>query len=886
MPQSQGGSGASEHTSCILLQYPTLPVVGTPATWLSHSQLAAMASNPDYSASDDTASSLGDSTYDFVDDKSGIVSDDEDHENLTPSVSSNEERELPQVNRLLHQSATYDCEASASYQSTSFSRSLSEAHSLPTGSGLTIRGPHTGDETNQGLFTGHRNDTEDVIVLHEPSIINRDSDKPFESECTLKVFDQNEASEVTMHHARATLPSTILTAVVKQTMVKQQLIPQNPYKVLFVGDPSTREEIVWKIGSALDAAPSSEDYFPNQYAVVRIPSFEDAAARGVELIDSTGINLIIEECSSASFTKVDGGNDTISMAISNQVSSDQKLVESVWSGSGHKVTDNWSLPDIAVFYLSESESILAKQTRHFARKFMSRHQVPCIVISQAPLWNRPAEIIALDYTTLHICLKAHDSSTSIVKRLPVNLKTFMSLDASQMNRNLAYLASRHTSSKLQTLRPPISKQETFTDLHVPEKGDYSSRSFLYIKKSLSSKHLSSLNGLFLPSLLLVLGLLLYQIVMPFAVGAPYVPARQEKGLNIVTNIQRACAKFGPMVPSSLQSDSALIPNPVSSLIHKTSEPKGKSPLASNSALASFLHGREDYAPNKSEKFEVGVIGDCHIVLRSPRWFIRAKKTPKLAFNVTRKGSVLHHQVSMPFDGVYALEIPKDDAYGTLNVSLWTTSKPTINESFEVELGTSWLKASTWNRATRVISSSFSKNRDLVLASVMGQYRGYGSNVGSLLAWRIGKVDEARQEARKASKASPNQASKTADLSQRKTMDSLRKLLLRVCDGSKVAALQMHLQAQQVRRDITGHFTTRSLPLREETQRLSHAVAGNLRKIAYSVARSQSSHLRTTQKEALKFWWKIRGLPRQESSKSVEQGKPPAQNGKSPRKLNR
>ena len=512
--------------------------------------------------------------------------------------------------------------------------------------------------------------------------------------------------------------------------------------------------------------------------------------------------------------------------------------------------------------------------------------MPFIVISQTPRWNRPAEIIALDYTTLHICLKTHhDSSTSIVKRLPVNLKTFMNLDACQMNRNLAYLARRRTS-KLQNLRPPTTKQETSTGLHSHKRGNYSSQSFTYVEKFLSSKHLSFLKRVFLPSLLLVFGLLLYQIVMSFAVGASYLPDRQEKGINIVTNIQRACAKLGPVIPSSLQGDSALITNPVSSLIYKASDSKSISPLASNSALASFLHGRENHAPNKSEKFEVGVIGDSHIVLRSPRWFMRAKKTPKLAFNVTRKGSVLHHQVSMPFNGVYALEIPKDDAYGTLNVSLWTTSKPSLNESFEVELGTSWLKASTWNRATRVISSSFSRNRDLILASVMGQYRGYASNFGYLVTWGPGRVDEARQEAQKASKASPTPATNTADISEPKTMDNFRKQLMRVWDGSKAAALRTHLQAQKVRRGITGHFITSSLPLRKETQRLSQALAGNLRKIAYSVARSQNSHLRTTQKEALKLWWKIRGLPRQESTKNVDQGKSQAQNGRSTRKPNR
>lgn len=896
MLQSQGGSGASEHTSHILLQFPTLPVDGTPASWLSQSELVAMASNPDYSASDDTASSLGDSNYDFVDDKSGIVSDDEDHENLTHSMSSNEERELPQLEGLPRQSIqdlfenhgvgiADGYETSAPCQSPSFSCSFNETLSLPAGSTVTIRGLHTGDETKRGLSTGHGDDMEHVIVLAEPFAMKMDPEKPFESECTLKVFDQNEASQVTMRHVRATTPSTTLTAVVKQTMIKQWLIPQNPYKVLFVGDSSAREEIVGKVGSALGASSISAEYSPKQYAVVRIPSFEDATAGGVELIDSTGVSLIIEECHSATFTKMDGCNDTISMTISDHRSWDRMLIESVWSGSEHRVTDNWSLPDIAVFYLSESDNISSKQTRHFARKFMSRHQVPCIVISQAPLWDRPAEIIALDYTTLHICLKAHDSSTSIVKRLPVNLKTFMNLDASQMNRNLAYLANRHASSRQRTPRLLISNQETSRNFYIAEKGEYSTPKFPFIKKSLVSEHLSHLKRIFIPGLLFVFGILVYQIVMSFAVGAPHVPAHQGKGINLVSNLERACAKLGPTVPISLQSDFALMTNPVSSLINKASDSKGKSPLASNSALASFLHGRQVFTPNKSENFEVGIIGDCHIVLRSPRWFMRSKKTHKLAFNVTRKGSALHHQVSMPFDGVYALEIPREDAYGTVNVSLWTTSKPIVNESFEVEFGTSWLKASTWKKATQVISSSIDKNCDIILASIMAPYHGFAMNLGHLVPWRSKTADEEPQETGKPPIASPNQATKSTDILHTSTADFFRKFLLRLGDGSNAASKQVILQAQQLRKGITGYSTDSSLLL-EEIQRLSQAVAGNLRNIAHDVARLQSTHLRTTQKEALKFWWKIRGLPRQEQMAVTDRGESHLWNGRFMRKTNR
>lgn len=892
MPKSQEGSDASEHTSKIILKYPTLLVHGTPAIWGSRSEIVPMASNPDYSASDDTSSSLGDSNYDFVDDKSGIASDDEDHENLTHSVSSNEEREPPQLDIWGRQHAfstaipAPDYVVSEPYQSPSFSAAVSEAHLRPAGSTGTIRGLHTGDEAKGGISKGHGDVMKHIVVLEEPLTASMDPEKPIESECTLKVFDPNEASEVIMRHVRATAPSRALTAVVKQTMIKRWLVPQNPYKLLFVGDSAAREDIVWKIGSALDASSVDTEYSPNQYAVVRIPSFENTTAGGIELIDSTGISLIVEECNSAASTKMEGGNDTLSMTVSNRGSSDRKPIESVWTGAEHQVTDNWSLPDLAVFYLSESDDISAKQTRFFARKFMGRHQVPCIIISQAPPWNRPAEIIALDYTTLHICLKTHDSSASIVKRLPVDLNTFMNLDASQMNRNLAYLAKKHAPSKQQVSKPLISIQEISRKSTDSEDKDYASPNFPYIKKSTFSTRLSQLRQIFLPILFLIIGMVLYQMFMSTAFANPYVPAPRVQEIFITGKIQRVIPRFGSEVSIPAQSASTLTTNPVASLSSKASDLRGKSHLDSNSALTSYLQSRQASAPNKSDNFDAGIVGDHHIILRSPGWFIRTRKIHKLAFNVTRSGSILRHQVSMPFDGVYALEIPREDAYGTVNVSLWTTAKPIINESFAVEFGTSWLKVFTWKTATQVISNSIDKSRDTILASILYPYHRFTGKFEHLVPWRSRMADKAPGETGKPPISSSNQLNKSATVAHTIAADFPRKVLLRLVDGSNAASKDIICQAKQLYRGITAYTYNSSLVLAGESQRLSQAVAGNLQKVAHDMVHLKSTHLRTSQKNALKLWWKIRGLPRQEKMENLDKGETHMRGGRFMRKTNR
>jgi hypothetical protein len=242
---------------------------------------------------------------------------------------------------------------------------------------------------------------------------------------------------------------------------------------------------------------------------------------------------------------------------------------------------------------------------------------------------------------------------------------------------------------------------------------------------------------------------------------------------------------------------------------------------------------------------------------------------------------------MPFDGVYALEIPREDAYGTLNVSLWTTSKPTVNETFQVDFGTSWLKASVWNRAEQFISSSMVKNRDMLQAAVNAQYDRFATKLDYLSSWRLGKADDARKGAGNAPTASANPTTQTTDRILSKTIDLSRNLFGRLGNGSNIASKQMISHAKQLRRgitDIAEYSTTTSLLLLEGTQRLSQAVTSNIRNMGHHVVWSKNAHLRTTQKRALKFWWKIRGLPKHGRLEEMDRGKPHMSNGRSTGKI--
>ena len=116
MQQSEQDKPRPYIESSVTLKYPTISVHGTPASWLSQSQLITMTSQHDESSCDDTTSSLGDSSYDFVDDRSIATTDDEDQDAMTHSTTSSDGHDFdqPDVRQLHGGSGDAPCQISHS----------------------------------------------------------------------------------------------------------------------------------------------------------------------------------------------------------------------------------------------------------------------------------------------------------------------------------------------------------------------------------------------------------------------------------------------------------------------------------------------------------------------------------------------------------------------------------------------------------------------------------------------------------------------------------------------------------------------------------------------------------------------------------------------------
>jgi hypothetical protein len=120
-------------------------------------------------------------------------------------------------------------------------------------------------------------------------------------------FDQEEASEIS-RNILAKKVSAQLIATVRQTMTRQGLVLDRPFRILFAGESSAKTIIVERLERHL-LCRSLVDRPLVLFAGDRHVSMLSQSLRlgpcisEVELIDSSGLEIIVDHCTSAQSTK-------------------------------------------------------------------------------------------------------------------------------------------------------------------------------------------------------------------------------------------------------------------------------------------------------------------------------------------------------------------------------------------------------------------------------------------------------------------------------------------------------------------------------------------------------------------------------------------------------
>lgn len=535
---------------------------------------------------------------------------------------------------------------------------------------------------------------------------------------TIRIFEDAAASEL-----KSRLPynptDSILMATVQQTMTKQSLDLDKPFRVLYVGNAGFRNIILDKIGDVLvsssTAGSETSSAESSRYHVVPTSFGAGAVPNFAELLP-IHVQLVVDECLEATANTHTERPDTLEMRFKNR-----PPCTSVWNGIHFCVdsTSDWTLPDVAILFTSGRDDAVAVKTQQLAHAFLERHGIPAMVISEEPLWTMAGEIIPLNHDSLHTCLESRhpvSGETAVLRRYPIDLKTFESITPGQLNRNLASLVGLYPKKahKITANSSKPAQRYIFADL---EKLSDNWLPPSYTKRARELSPTLRMAALILVSVIAIsmgyavikpLIFFLAQCVVGTTLSSASLPVTSQVSTTSIPSLNRVNQPPIVAMPSvstrRLQMPSVF--NPVSTEINWSAFSSPRTP------------------PEGTDEFEFQIIGDCHVVIKPPRKFASSKKHPNFHVSARRQDKALPHELSPLFDGVYTLKLDREDAYGLINLTITPKSKNASSQTIDLDFGTPWLKITNWKRAARGISSQFTKDLQTAqtgLSEVYGRF---------------------------------------------------------------------------------------------------------------------------------------------------------------------
>jgi len=530
------------------------------------------------------------------------------------------------------------------------------------------------------------------IEFEEP--YNQINTETISAKHTVTDFNEEETARTAQQMSLPSPPKR-MAVTIRQTMTKQGLSTREPLRILYVGSHSAKQDIIHKIASSVTASVDgwksghSSRISPSQlYNVVPVSAFGSEKTPEIELMHSSGYQIKVEDCimgQSLKFEDVPEKPDVIKLDLEDHFS-----YHSVPEGEGFIVEPAWELPHIAVIYCSDTDDLEARRTSSLARKFMSRHGVPCIVISHKQLFHRGVSM-SLDQHSIHMCLESRDPrgrGSIIHRRLPVDLASFLNIDARQMNRNLAYLTGLHESLDspiaVSTQKRADNAAGNSRDL---EKSSYSvsdSINFVRNRSAAEWRALIPVGFLFLSVLTAVLtGLPSYRI---FSSPAISVNSKVMSAVPMPTS----SSIIPPPVASITSTSTSIVVNTSTKTVtvtHAQSPGPNSLSVMPSTEIGKLFHAIQNKPANKSSICTAEILGAREILIRIPSaTMLSWLNKEALSINITRGNASVDTERAYSTDDGVVLLLARNHAYGVLNISIITTKKPRVNETFQVDFG--------------------------------------------------------------------------------------------------------------------------------------------------------------------------------------------------------
>ncbi|KAJ5177846.1 uncharacterized protein N7500_000545 [Penicillium coprophilum] len=680
------------------LQYPTLPpLTASVEEWLSRSRPTNMTSDR---FSDHSHKTLSDSWATLS--VSDIRSEDGSHSEQTDACS------------LIDQASPDDVSSLDGHYSGSEAEAQDEDNQEDDGMDRDeVQCTESASQELPALFAARRATIDDSITTTKPSFPRTSDSIEFvepekwpqiervELKHTIRIFEGAAASEL-----KSRLPynstDSILMATVQQTMTKEGLDLDKPFRVLYVGQPGFRNIILDKIGDVLVSSscagsePSSAE--SSRYHVVPTSFGAGAVPNFAELLP-IHVQLVVDECLEATADAHADRPSSLNLKFKNR-----PVCTSAWKESDYHVTSatDWTLPDVAILFVSGLDDAAAAKTQHLVHMFLERHGVPAMVISEEPLWNMAGEAIPLNHNSLHTCLESRhpvSGETAVLRRYPIDLKTFESITPGQLNRNLASLVGLYPKKgyKVTADTPKPPQRHMFADFEKYP-GNWLPPSYAARVRELA------------PTLRLVTLTLISAIAISIGYAAVKVLVVFLAQCFAGSALSNASFPVAPPVSPTSVLTLNRVAQPSISTRSSSSMRLLHVPYSGNSIPEDVILPTISTAKPRemTNEFAIQVVGDCHVIIKPPHKFASSKKQPEFNVSVHRENKALTYELLQLFDGVYTLKLNREDAYGLINLTITTKSKQPISQTMAVDFGTPWLKIANWKRAAQEISSQFVK----------------------------------------------------------------------------------------------------------------------------------------------------------------------------------
>jgi hypothetical protein len=532
-----------------------------------------------------------------------------------------------------------------------------------------------------------------VLEFKEPRIDGWPEAGQIDVKHTIRMFNEAEAHQISGPIESSTNPAQ-LVGTVRMCMSRTSLELDRPFRVFYVGNPIARDDILVKIASALLAGvdPDSgyRDLESSRYHVLPQHYGPGAPSGGADLVPIQKTQIIVDEIRSAYYK--DEYQSEIEVSLKNGSHYSSRL-----DGSKFEITSNTQsfVPDIALFYTCEDDSPVLRQILHCAHKFMLRHHIPSMIISGEASWTSSSNTLPLKLQSLHMCVESKASRTQesrILRRLPVDFTTFEKLDSKQLNKNMACLVDPAllTAPTIIPRTAPLVRSETLTLTSEDVEKNLSKSALVGGMPSYGYSTIFR-RVLTLALSLVICGLCYAACRTSIKMASSYISGHGDLVAPSVVLVS-ATRSVGH-APSSV----TLTSKPVTT-VDNASVQKSLATVAPGDLRSSLSLSHDEMLVNRSDKFQVQVIGDCHMIIKAPAKLKVKRRDPSFKVSVTRGTELLDNlSLTKVFDGVYTVQIDREDAYGLLNVTI-TMAKVGITEVHEVDFGTPWLKAAGWKKA--------------------------------------------------------------------------------------------------------------------------------------------------------------------------------------------